>query len=830
MADYERRPSGHHGGYNNRKRRFRGDDDYDRRPQRRRYEEPLHVKIRKQLLSIAESPLKRNDEEIASIAKIIVENHEDEQIKSVYLDLSIQLVLEQPLKIPFIAGLTLATDQQKPDLSQKILERATSRLQEYLNAGAWREVKHLLRFLGCLQRILEGDGIFPVFEELFARAVDLQTASSEDSLGLELVKIILLALPCVMAINPNSSKDQALAILDKTEVIASTPHVLYTLVNPIAVTSSGESSEPLSFIALLQKQLQAEADQGWKLACIPRPYVPMEGFNTGDESVAKHKLPDIMIPSPVTAGTRPRLPEIYFSVYSDQEIETVAPVSDIASTLVRDSLIDTINIVDFNRNATAKFLIDVDCYFAPDTFVKRATQFDKLRNLDQGSTTWKPEDVVVDAVFSQLLQLPSSEHKLVYYHSVLTEACKIAPAAIAPSLGRAIRWLYQNVDFLDLELVYRFMDWFSHHLSNFGFTWKWTEWVDDVALTAVHPKKAFITGALEKEIRLSFAARIRGTLPEPYRPLISEAQEEDTPPFKYQDDQTPYAEQGRQLLQLLKKKAPGNEVQAALDSIQETASSLKVEDPLVPSTDAYTTVICYLGSKSLSHVLSQIERCKEHFLAIGPQSESARRQIITSVMDYWHDKPGVGVSIIDKLLNYTILTPQSVVQWALHDQLGKGKILAKAHVYEMIASTLAKVTGRVRQILIARNAPDLTDEQRAILDTTLTNEREEMSKLLALTEDALVGVAEGSNDAMAEGANQDMEEEQLMREWGQRWLRVVRRKRAVEEATVIELLQQAQSQMEGVENGVVNGVQQNGDDLEDQLPEQNGVEDFDQIT
>lgn len=31
------------------------DDDYDRRPQRRRYEEPLYVKVRKQLLSLAES-------------------------------------------------------------------------------------------------------------------------------------------------------------------------------------------------------------------------------------------------------------------------------------------------------------------------------------------------------------------------------------------------------------------------------------------------------------------------------------------------------------------------------------------------------------------------------------------------------------------------------------------------------------------------------------------------------------------------------------------------------------------------------------------------------
>ena len=279
-----------------------------------------------------------------------------------------------------------------------------------------------------------------------------------------------------MATNPEASKDQALAILDKTDIIASTPHVLYALVNPYPGSSGEESQEPQSYIGLLQKQLQTEADGEWKLACIPRPWNPMEGFNATDESSAKHPLPGITIPSPVPAGSRSRLPEVYFSVYADQDIETVPSASNIASSLVRDSLIDTINIIDFNRNATAKFLIDLDCYFAENTFVKRATQFDKLRSLEEGKSTWKPEDVVVDAVFSQLLQLPAPEHKLVYYHAVLTEACKIAPAAIAPSLGRAIRWLYQNVGSMDLELVYRFMDWFSHHLSNFGFTWKWTEW------------------------------------------------------------------------------------------------------------------------------------------------------------------------------------------------------------------------------------------------------------------------------------------------------------------------------------------------------------------
>lgn len=57
--------------------------------------------------------------------------------------------------------------------------------------------------------------------------------------------------------------------------------------------------------------------------------------------------------------------------------------------------------------------------------------------------------------------------------------------------------------------------------------------IEDLQLPEVHPKMAFITGALDKEIRLSFAQRIKGTLPEPYQPLITEGKEQDTPDFKY---------------------------------------------------------------------------------------------------------------------------------------------------------------------------------------------------------------------------------------------------------------------------------------------------------
>ena len=74
----------------------------------------------------------------------------------------------------------LVINPKKPEVTEELLVKVGSRLQDYLKAGEWREVKLLLRFLGCLQGLLRGDGVFPILGELFDRAVDLQTGSSED--------------------------------------------------------------------------------------------------------------------------------------------------------------------------------------------------------------------------------------------------------------------------------------------------------------------------------------------------------------------------------------------------------------------------------------------------------------------------------------------------------------------------------------------------------------------------------------------------------------------------------------------------------------------------
>ena len=270
--------------------------------------------------------------------------------------------------------------------------------------------------------------------------------------------------------------------------------------------------------------------------------------------------------------------------------------------------------------------------------------------------------------------------------------------------------------------------------------------------------------------------------------MITEGQIKETPGFKFDNEQTPYARQGKEVYALLRSKETTEaQIQAVLDEVMSLAQQQGVEDALVTSTDVFMTCICHIGSKSLSHVLSSIEKSKNRLLAIGSASEAARREIITAVTEYWSIAPGTAVNIIDKLLNYTIITPMSVIEWALHDHLDRGRALTKGFIYEMVASTMNKVTNRVRQIVAARNDPSLSNDQRSLYEDTLVRERQSMRDLFTAIEDAVSGVANAADDEMIERYDGEESEMALLQSWGERWARVWRRRAIVEEAMVGEV-------------------------------------------
>lgn len=210
------------------------------------------------------------------------------------------------------------------------------------------------------------------------------------------------------------------------------------------------------------------------------------------------------------------------------------------------------------------------------------------------------------------------------------------------------------------------------------------------------------------------------------------------------------------------------------------------------------TAVCWVGSKSLSHVLACIDRTKGRLLEAGNSSEAARAQIISAVMSYWHAHPGVALSIIEKLLNYSILTPFTVVDWALvastpANGTDGGDSLTEPHIFELVFNTIFKVTRRSRDVVAA---PE-TDEETRIKEIKSTRD------LFRAMNDALVSWAGGSKDELMEGGDGSSDREAMIRRWGQRWLRVFKRMGAIEEAFVIEVsknLGKDKMATDGVEN------------------------------
>lgn len=137
------------------------------------------MRIRKQLLVLAESPLRRWHEEVQAISQL-AGTTEEPDARRAFVDTVLQLALEQPFKTPFVATVVLSVNAQKPEIAEEIITKLAASTETKIREGQWRDVKLNLKLAACLQGCLDGNGVFAVLEALFERAVELQTASSED--------------------------------------------------------------------------------------------------------------------------------------------------------------------------------------------------------------------------------------------------------------------------------------------------------------------------------------------------------------------------------------------------------------------------------------------------------------------------------------------------------------------------------------------------------------------------------------------------------------------------------------------------------------------------
>jgi nuclear cap-binding protein subunit 1 len=151
------------------------------------------------------------EDEVALLAKTVVNAWSgDKELQHEFIDLVVQLVVEQPFKIPFVAGVCVVVnglDAQKEGkdgeeidvngngfialddaegkgkgagIVGEVLKRVGERINTAIQGGEWREVKLLMKFLGGMQGVLEGEGCWIILQDLLTKAVDLQTENNEE--------------------------------------------------------------------------------------------------------------------------------------------------------------------------------------------------------------------------------------------------------------------------------------------------------------------------------------------------------------------------------------------------------------------------------------------------------------------------------------------------------------------------------------------------------------------------------------------------------------------------------------------------------------------------
>lgn len=511
----------------------------------------------------------RNIEDVAYISNpIVVEFEKIDKLRVSFLNTIYAMIIEQPSKINVIADLVLICNAKNFVVGKYVVEFIHSRAQMLLNklnpdfivpgnnnlldefSGIFNNIKSILKFFAVLLPIIEDYSIVTIFTQFLTLAVDLQKKDSDDKkvnngTANQIYYNTLLALPYLLCndFSPEllEKVEELIQLAETFEVVnESRDEILTPFINKGEnYKKKVENKRLIDLILPAIKNLQGE-DKSWSnfkntlfsgrkelvfpiieeaLAnnSISKQYVkyPLAQFSIDVTHLTEYK-PTGLIDELWLANSR-----YIFQIFnSTTDFETVPKIESYHGLFFQDLISDIITNLSFNKQEAGALVYNLDLAFSQD-LAPVNTSIDQLTlihkdNLSGENTpplsTWKTEDLAVENIINMMFQLPRSLHREIYYFSVLTVICQQSPANIAPVFGRAIRYIFNNLETFDFELRARFADWMSIQLSNFEFSWKWDEWVDESKKNLnikFHPKRSFVRNLIAKEIRLSNKKRIK---------------------------------------------------------------------------------------------------------------------------------------------------------------------------------------------------------------------------------------------------------------------------------------------------------------------------------
>lgn len=527
-------------------RKRQREEDFEPRPEddKRSRDDPINELISnvcKDIRRIGEtSNLQTQVDDMSYISNpIVVEFEKIDRLRAAVLSTMHAIVTEQPQKISSLSALVLICNAKNFLVAKYVVEFFHTKLQDYLLLGDsdnLNHIKNILKFLCSLSPILEDGALKSILLQFFTLCNELDAGSF---VAQEIFYNTLIVLPYLTSFDGDNIS-LIRELLEKAESFV--PDHKNVLLYSFFHDKKGNvktpyHQTPLADLIFPAVKETVEKEDSPSLfidynALISPVIEEALKSNTISNEIVKHKLPQLAIPTDKIKKYQPKVgidavwassPRLAFELYSHTttEFETLPPITSYAGLFFRDVCTDLITNLSFNKNEALIQLSIMDLYFNRQLFCPPGSSIDTVKAINQDNvagenipalSTWKIEDVTVESILSLIFLTPTTPNLEIYYHLVLISCCKENPEAIAPVFGRAIRFLYSNLEALDYEARTKFLDWMTVQISNFDFSWKWDEWVDDSKkynASKFQPKKSFIKNLITKELKLSNKKKIK---------------------------------------------------------------------------------------------------------------------------------------------------------------------------------------------------------------------------------------------------------------------------------------------------------------------------------
>ena len=427
------------------------------------------------------------------------------------------------------------------------------------------------------------------------------------------------------------------------------------------------------YIDCLFAQIYKLKEDGWIEDIILRPYKAFQPILAG---ALQHNLPDFISPPHIEGQSKYPLPRVVFRMfdYTDCPEGPVIPGS----------------------HAIERWIIEEHLSCLIKTFGKDKKECATRLLAVPGKEKMPLNHMIVETLLGDMLRLPTSPNPNVFYIAVFIELCKLQPSMMPQVLALASDMLYERLDAMNITCVDRFVNWFSHHLSNFQFRWSWDDWADCLSVDPASTKPKFIKEVLEKCVRLAYHQRICDMMPMQFESLFPPPNKIN---FKYAI--VPGADSpeehkmdvmfAEKVIAAVKSKSSDDELIVLLSTMKAVNSK---DDALMAlkRLDIFLQSILFLAQKSFSHSFSALSKFHKvlKWAAEEEEGKIACLQILRSV---WKDHPQMIVVLVDKMLRMQIVDCSSVAKWIFSPEMAGD--FTRMYTWEIMHSTIRKMNKHI---------------------------------------------------------------------------------------------------------------------------------------